>query len=327
MENRGVYRYFVFLFVILTVMGVIVFLPVLQGFFSSSGFWNGITGAATSSTTTLSVSINNAPQVNFVAAVGPQTISAGSTALFAFKFNVTDADGWQTINNNSATVRINYTGAPDNYNTSNNVTCSPFLQTSSTSITYNCNVTVWYFAQAANWTINASINDTAGVYAENSTSTFQIQSTTSMDMTPTALTWPSLELGTTNRTSNVDPIRINNSGNDDIDVGGVSITAYDLYGLTTTSDFIGVGNFSIHAVNGSPSCAGDGCKECNGTSMINKTAAPVTTANISAGNYSRNDGTGQEDLFFCIRQVPTIISRQTYDTSAAYTDPWIIAVS
>ena len=146
-------------------------------------------------------------------------------------------------------------------------------------------------------------------------------------MTPTALTWPSLELGSTNQTSNVDPIRINNSGNDNIDVGGVAITAYDLYGLTTTSDFIGVGNFSIHAVNGSPSCAGDGCKECNGTSMINKTSAPVTTANISAGNYSRNDGTGQEDLFFCIRTVPSTISRQTYDTSAAYTDPWVIEVS
>ena len=323
--ERGVYRYYAFLSVIILITIFLIAGPFVLD--SSTGFWNAITGAATSSTTTLSVTINSAPVVNFVGAVAPQSISAGTTALFAFKFNVTDTDGFGTINNLSATVRINYTGAPDNYNFTANTTCSPFLQTSSTSITYNCNVTVWYFAQAANWTINASINDTSGVYAQNITTTFQIQSTTAMDMTPTALTWPTIDLGNTNSTSNADPIRINNSGNKDIDVGGITVTGNALYGLTTTSDFIGAGNFSVHAVNGSSSCTGDGCKECNGTLMINNTATAITTANISAGNYSRNDGTGQEDLFFCIVNVPTIISRQTYDTSAAYTDPWTIAVS
>lgn len=269
---------------------------------------------------------NTAPVVNFVAAVSPQSITEATISNFSIEFNVTDINGVADLNNNSAQIRINLTGEAERYNTS----CSPKLQTSSTSISYICNISIWYFDGAGNWTINASINDTAGAYAENRSTNFQVKSTTAMNMYPTALTWATLELGTTNRTSNNDPLIINNTGNTDIVVGGITVTGNDLYGLTTITDFIGAGNFSIHAVNGSADCTGAGCLECAGTLMVNNTATGITTANITAGNNSINDGTGtsgQEQLYMCLRLVPMTLSRQTYDTSGAYTDPWTISVS
>src|SRR3989344_2776206 len=299
MKDRSTYRYVAFLIAVLAVLVVFIALPHLDGSFNGS-FWNGLTGAATSSTTTLAVIINSAPVVNVVQAVIPQSVSEGTTTLMAFKFNVTDADGFGTINNMSATVRINYTGTPDNYNTSNNVTCFPFLQTSTTSITFGCNVTVWYFAQAANWTINASINDTEGVYAENISTTFQIVSLTAMNMYPTALTWPTMDLGDTNISSSADPIRINNTGNDDIDVGGVTVAGYNLQGLTTLTQYINSENFSVYA------------------------------ANLTSGNNSIKDGTGasgQEEIYFCLRTVSAGLSRQTYNTAGASSSPWSVAVS
>jgi hypothetical protein len=149
-------------------------------------------------------------------------------------------------------------------------------------------------------------------------------------MYPTALTWARLELGTTNQTSNNDPLLINNTGNADIGVGGITVTGYDLQGTSILTDLIAAGNFSIHAVNGSTDCSGAGCLECNGTSMVNNTVAPVQVANLTAGNNSINDGTGasgQEQLYMCLRLVPLSISRQSYDTSGAATDPWVISIS
>ena len=154
-------------------------------------------------------------------------------------------------------------------------------------------------------------------------------------MSPNALTWPTLELGSTNQTSNNDPFLINNTGNKDISIGGFSITGYDLYGLTNIDEYIRAQNFSVHAINGTIGCSGIGCLECNGTQLLNSTSGTanpqtLSLANMTAGNNSFNyyNGTsGQEELFFCLRIVPPEISRQSYDTSGSRSASWIIEVS
>lgn len=288
---------------------------------------SGFTGALSSSTTTLSVTINSAPVIYSVSTPSSQSITESSTKqINNILFNVTDADGFGTINNNSAQVRINLGGEDDRFNSS----CAVGAQFSSTGISFNCSVAIWYFDGAGNWTVNVSINDTSGVYAENRSKSVEIFSTTAMVMSPNALTYPTVEIGNTNTTPNNDPVTINNTGNRNINAGGVTGTGYDLQGLTTTTDFIQAANFSIAAVNGTSTCTGVSCLECNGTMMANNTAQVLTVANISAGNNSLNTlngSSGQEQLFFCLRVVPTGISRQVYDTSGAYTSPWTIAVS
>jgi len=298
-----------------------------------SDFLSSLTGAVTSETTTVSVTINSAPKIIFVSRVYPQTISEATTvSVYNITFNVTDNDGFGDINNQSAQIRVNISGT-DRFNTSC-VNITPFTNSSGSSgMSFNCSFSVWYFDPPGNWTINVSINDTAGVYAENLSTTFELYQTTAMVMYPNALTWPTLELGRTNQTSNNDPVRINNTGNKNINVGGITVAGYNLQGVTTTTQFINAENFSVAPVNFTGT--GVGTAECNGTQMFNGTsgaAAPraIFAANITRGNNSVDDGTtasGQEELWFCLRTVPSEVSRQTYDTSGTSTSSWTVAVS
>lgn len=340
-RDRGVYRYVAFLVAVLAILVVFIALPHTQGSINGSAFWNSLTGAATSETTTLSVVINSAPKIVFVSPVHRQTITEGSTTnIINITFNVTDGDGFGDINNKSGQIRINLTTsinsstAVDRFNTSC-VNITPFTYGGDSGMSFNCSITIWYFDGPGNWTINVSANDTAGVYVENRTgSSMEVLATTAMAMNPNALTWATLELGRTNQTSNNDPVIINNTGNKNINVGGVTVTAYNLQGATTTTDFINAGNFSLYPVNGT---GGGGPLECNGTMMINGTNSTTTSistaisvANITRGNNSNNDETGasgQEQLYFCLRLIPTEVSRQTYNTGGGHTAAWTVAVS
>jgi len=321
--NRSSYSYLGFILFFLSVGLLFFALPNVN----HSGLQNFLTGAATSETTTLSITVNSAPVIFQVRQVHSQSITEGSNIIITnITFNVTDADGFGDINNNSAQIRINLTGEQDRFNSS----CKVASQFSSTGVSFNCTVDIWYFDSAGNWTINVSINDSAGVYAENNSNSVEIFSTTGMVMSPNALTWATLELGDTNKTSTNDPVLINNTGNKNINVGGVTVTGYNLQGQTLATDFINAANFSIFPTNGTVGCTGVGCLECNGTMLLNATSTGIAYANITRGNNSLNyfNGTsGQEELFVCLRLLPATISRQTYSTTGAFTSAWTVAVS
>ena len=308
-------RYFYFL--------LILSLLLLGGIFITQE--GGITGALLTSTSTLSVSINAAPVVTWVQPLPSQSITESSTTAIKFIFNVSDADGFGTIDNGSARVYINFSTE----DVRSNSTCLANVSFANTT-TFHCIVLVWYFDGAGDWTINASANDTNGVIANNVSSNFTLASTTAMVMSPSALTWPSIELGSTNKTSNADPLTVNNTGNKDIAAGGITVTGSDLQGVSTTTDFIRAKNLTVWHLNGSSSCSGVSCLECNGTIMVNATAEPLAYANISAANNSlnyQNQSSGQENLFFCITTVAAEISRQTYNTAGTQTAAWTVTVS
>ncbi len=285
---------------------------------------NLLTGAPTQ-TTTASITINAAPVILFVSNGTTISIIEGTSRLLNFSFLANDSEGRGDLDNSTARLRISLAGEADRFNT----TCQA-IATVGGNINYSCSVDLWYFDGAGNWIINASISDINGVYAENRSSNFSVQSTTAFAINPSALTWAALELGTTNRTSNNDPITLNNTGNKDVATTGITLTGYNLRGLTTTSEFINAPNFSVSNLNGTSSCSGITCLECNGTIMANATIETLPNAILSAGNYSRNyqnDTSGQENLFFCLMTVPSEISRQTYDTSAGQTAPWVITIT
>ena len=200
-------------------------------------------------------------------------------------------------------------------------------------MSYNCQVFMWYFDSSGNWTINVSARDTSGAYGQNLSVSFEVLSTTAIQFGPANLTWAAIELSSQNRTSNNDPIVINNTGNKDIGVGGVTVRGHNLQGITTTTEFIDVQNFTVSPINSSSECSGTACTECNGTTMLNQSSRPIIYANITAGNRTLNDiynYTGPaETLFFCIRTAPETgtITRQTYATNGTHTAPWIISVS
>lgn len=174
---------------------------------------------------------------------------------------------------------------------------------------------MWYFDKNGAWTINATIQDINSAYGENSTTTFTYNSLTAMVMAPTSLTWPAIGVAATNTGSNNDPITVNNSGN--APSLSINVTALNLRGETTTTQFIYAANFTVDNIT----------EGCSGTAMANATSTNVTNANLGRGNNSlnyNNQTSGQEQIFFCLKGVLPSLSSQSY-SSAAY-GPWTVAV-
>ena len=292
--------------------------------------------------------INTLAVISNITNTSPITITEGGSVGAFFSFVAFDVDGFGDLDNATAKIRVNITTAGSSALTGGfadrlNNTCSQVAQLNDTTIRYNCSVNMWYWDTPGNWTINASIKETNGIMAQTYNTNFELYQTTSMVMSPNALTFGTLDLGDTNKTSNSDPIIINNTGNKNISSGGITVEGYDLQGLTVNTEFIKAQNFSIRALNGSAECTGVSCLECNGTMLLNATSGsanpvPIVSANITRGNNSIGSGTqfylnessresGQEALYLCLRKVPSEISRQTYDTSGGATSAWTIAVS
>ena len=172
---------------------------------------------------------------------------------------------------------------------------------------------MWYFDENGAWTINVTIQDDSAEYAENSSTTFTYNSLPGMKMSPTSLTWQEVLIGQTNRGSQNDPIVVNNTGN--TEPLNINVTSYNLRGEIVTTDFILAGNFSIENAS----------QGCTGTQMVNATSINITSAILYRGNHSLNYDnatSGQELIFFCITEVPSGISQQSY-SSAGY-GAWII---
>lgn len=294
---------------------VLSLLAIFVVFLSFSGALDSITGQATSRPTNVSITVgNNAPQIISVSYIPAQQVTEAGVTYVTFYFSAYDQDGAVNLNGSSAAGYFQLTGEA----TRSNLSCVSVGSLDAFTTNYSCTVDVWYFDGAGSWTINATIYDINGAYAENSTTTFTLQETTAIVISPDALTWPTLSVSDTNRTSNNDPVVINNTANKDIDPNNVTVNAVSLQGQTVLSEYIYAENFTVDIdTGGSPPA------ECNGPYMINNTAVGIVGATVPAGNLSA--GQGQEDLYFCLTELPSTISAQTYSTQN--TGPWTVSVS
>jgi len=277
-------------------------------------FFGEITGKVVADTTTASVTLaSKTPNITNISFPPIQTITENSFINVSFDFLVTDPDGAGDIDNKSAHGYINITGGiADRFN----FTCETLGSVNSTTNRYNCTVDIWFFDTDGDWTINVSINDSSGNYYEDSTnSSFTLSSTRGMQMSPTAISWSSINLGSTNTLSGDDPITINNTGNANHSI--INVTGYNLHGTTTGAEFIYAGNFSSNVSD-----------SCNTNAFLgNNTNSTIITASASPGNHTPDDGTAQEQLYFCLEAIEGAgesLSVQTYDTSNSF--PWEITV-
>ena len=79
-------------------------------------------------------------------------------------------------------------------------------------------------------------------------------------------------------------------------------------GETTITEFIFAGNFTVE--NASQGCAG--------TAMSNATSKNITSSMLRKGNHSlkyNNATSGQEELYFCLKEIPSTSSPQSYSSS------------
>jgi|GEM_PF-4104967 len=243
---------------------------------------------------------SNSPTIPTVEAISAQNPIDGSNKTITFKFNVTDSGGVATINGSSATANFTVSGEPNRYNTS----CLWITNYSSENTAeFQCAINMKYYDKATAWAINVSAKDNDGNSVSNTTTTFTYNSLTAMVMSPSALNWASLTALSTNAGADDDPALINNTGN--AEGLAVKVTAYNLLGTTTPSQMIFAANMS----------AGTSSQGCDASAMVNATATTVTGATLNR-RTDASVAAGQEEVYFCIEEVPSSAAPQTYSSSA-----------
>lgn len=250
---------------------------------------------------------NQAPTIPFVEDIGTVNPLEGGTRDVVFTFTAEDSIN-SDLKDSSARAKFERGGV---VREGSGCVSIP-LEETPTSRNYSCTVPMWYFdVPAIDWIINVTINDSADGVAVNSSVEFTYAALTAFKFAPEALSWGILNLGEENILA-LDLMLVNNTGNFD---ASINITGIDLYG-DIGSDFIPAANFSVNDVNA-----------CEGTTLVNGTQVPVVGVTLSAGNNSLNTGdglSGQEELYFCIEQVPNGILSQIYSSDGGI--PWEINI-
>jgi len=285
------------------ILGLLLILSIS---FISAGFFGDIydkvTGRATSDTTALNVTIgNSAPSIDWVESISPKNPTDDSTTSITFNFTATDTDGATNIDGDTGKAYFQRAGETTRSNTS----CVNY-SSSGNDMNFTCTIDMWYYDENGAWTINVTVQDINNAYDENSSTTFTYNVLPGMKMSPTSLEWASVGLTDTDTGADNNPIQINNTGND-VSLS-INVSAYDLQGEITDTEYIFANNFTVENKT-----AG-----CSGTAMQNATSINVTSAVLERGNHSlnyNNATSGQEQIYFCLKGVPQDISSQSYSST------------
>ena len=306
---------------------------------SSGGFFSwfkNITGQATTQTVIVNITIGagTAPTIIYIfnaSLAGGISLNEGpSNTNITINFTANDSDGAANLNDTSA--RINITKSGESVARFNS-TCSK-IATAGAAVNYSCIVPLAWFDIDGIWVINATISDLSGNNASNSSASLTINTLSAFVSGPASMTFATISAGATNQTSDNDPIRLNNTGNQYIYRGKIDINATSLRGETDNSKYLYVGNFSVSNDTGSS-------RECDilsgtaGGSAVNLTNTSgssftpingtIINAALQRGNFTVNDGTAQEDLYVCLRTAGSELSQQSYSTSSL--GAWTVRVT
>ncbi|MFA5952961.1 MAG: hypothetical protein WC812_00010 [Candidatus Pacearchaeota archaeon] len=296
---------FVFLFAL-----IIISLPLISAGFPE--FWNKVTGKVTTSPVDLNITVTSgsAPLIYSVQNSTMTDVSSGlnegpNPTYITINFSVSDTDGNANINDSSA--RINFTKTGET--TRENLTCTE-SGSSGNYANYTCNVTMWWWDGAGLWNITAYISDINSNSGINDSQKFSVGTTAGFQVTPSSLTFSSISPGATNQQATNDPMSLNNTGNL---VRNVQINATNLYGEQNNVYALGASNFSVNTADA-----------CAGTAMVSQTYTSISGASLPIGNYTINDGTAQEQLYFCLDSSNSNLISQSYSTSEA--GAWTIKI-
>ncbi len=294
---------------LLLAMTAMLIIPmVYAGWFSD---W--ITGKATTRPFNISVSVGNTnPIVDFVQNPGTQTVTEypGADTSIVVEVHVYDADGVANINTTGTYANITIFSGTSATRSSGMCTSRGNLDANTHNFT--CSMPLLYWDTPGNWNITIIGRDISSGTNLNMSQGFQLQDTTALVVHPNELTFPSSTPGATSVMSDNDPLKVNNTANHNVTTGNVRVLAINLIGWTDSGYIIPAANFTANTT--------DVCGP--GTNLVNGTAQTITGSILPPGNIST--GVATEDLYFCIKQVPSGISQQSYDTRKG--GPWIISV-
>ena len=285
---------------------VIVSLLVLP--LASAGIFDWITGKA-AQTQGVNITVGNTgPQLTNVSAIAnvglnKYGLSDGKKTVF-FSFIAYDHDSYNGyVDLDDATAYANFTKASEGLR--ENTSCSAIENIDDNSRNYSCSIDMYYFDAAGSWTVTAYIKDKSAAPAINDTTTFTVNSLDAMDLSPAALTFPTLIPGATNQEATNDPTVLNNSGNQNFAV--IEINATRLTGESDNSIKISADLFKVNSTHGAADA-------CSADAMSNSTYVTITGAVLNKGNLTA--GNAKEQLYYCLTSAPAYLTKQAYSTGA-----------
>jgi hypothetical protein len=289
-----------------TMLLITLFLLIIPITFA--GWWSELTKGGLTGDVTHNVSLtigNSSPVITYVYTINnpftPATATQSSTTTISIWFIANLSNGVTSLSDSSSNVTLYKAGETTR-------TLSPCVRTANittTAANYTCNVTMYFYDQGSNWNVNASISNTGGSMGWNDSTTFSISSTLELNLTPTSLTWGTLNVGDTNQQS-LAPLNLANAANTNITnitVNGTQLDGHD----SATGYYITSTNFTFK---------NDTATVCaSGTTLINNSA---NVYNVSI-TRSGHGGTQLSSMYYCIPNIPNIaggIYNNTY--------PWTI---
>lgn len=300
------------------ILFLLIAIPIALTGSSAESLWDWMTGKATQNEDlAITISLLTVDWVSQV--ITPQSVVEGFVDNVTFYFTAS-IPGGAVADINDTSARANFTSGST---TRENLTCALVGDIDADTANYTCTVRIWYWDPTGTYTVIAAIADNSGNWASNGTITFTLSDSTCFGISPNQLNWSTAIPGAKNLTSNNDPSLLNNTCNHNVITGYTTVRAKDLLGVSNGAYFINSSNFSVSTFTG-------GNAECNSTGavMINNTYVNVTTAILSAGNNSlnfKNTTSGQEELYYCIREVTANLISQSYSTSKL--GSWTLQVS
>ncbi|MEK6919258.1 MAG: hypothetical protein AABW73_04450 [Nanoarchaeota archaeon] len=301
----------------------IILLSLLTIVSSQTSFWEsikaGITGRATSGTFNLNISVGNSPpNITYVSTISAQDITEAGQTRVTFYFTANDSDGYQNIDTTSAKANFTFINATGLIATGKNDSCVSLGNIDSKTINFTCTISLWYFNPSGTnaWNITAYVQDSSSASGQNTTTKFTLNPTPAFVIYPAAFTFGSLSGGSTNTTSNNDPLTMNNTGNYAFGqlTQNISVNATNLVGETNSAYALYGGNFTVGvSTGGSPPV------ECGDSSasgfLVTQRFVNQTLASLPYGNLSIGSGTAQEQLYVCLARAGNEISSQAYSTN------------
>jgi len=253
---------------------------------------------------------NTAPVVNSVTVQNSGTYNptVHSTTAIAIRMNVTDNDGWNTINLTAGASSCNVTKGSV---TRTLATCTWISTISSTQAVFECTGTMNYYdLTGADWAASCRAVDNSGQSHSNTGSAMTYGRLESIDIiNGTSVSWPGLSQDSTNVGATDDPVIAANWGN--AHFNNLNITAYNLTGVTNASQGMLASDFTANDANAA-----------DGDILANAVSKAVTDCALPIGT-SIDDISATEGVYLYLEQISNKpIQIQSYTASS----PWVLTV-
>jgi len=226
----------------------------------------------------------------------------GTTSDINFNVIASDPDGVNDIDDTSITAQITKDLI------SQDTSCTHVNDIDKNKANYTCKVTLDYYNLPGYWNISASGTDLGNkTIITNDSGLFLYSELKSMTAEPNLITWAEVSSGGTDQKA-ATVTTINNTGNYN---GPISLLSYDLVGDSDNTQRIFAANMSSGIQD-----------DCLGTKLENNITKEIVGSAANPGNLLLGDGSGQEELYYCVNNVPQI-SSQTYSSTSL--GAWIIS--